>query len=969
MAKIPDSHSSILTFYGVGGQGKTLLCEKFQRILKDDPSFRSIKWGAVDLNGKIEREPIYLLLWIRGALARNGLRTTTFDFAYELYRKSAERSHVLPQIPTGWLETISDGAGETSGELAKAHLEADPGLLEEAAAGIPFIGGAVKYLGKKIARWSYEAWLRRTNDALSDLYRDGALLPPIELAQALPRMLAKDLDSWRIDHPGAKFVLLIDEYESLLESGGASDLLRGASIDATMREIVSTCTATLFVFFSRERLRWDEADPRWSGVLSGRQHFLDGLSPSDADRLLVKAGIGDHRLRRAMIDGASAVEMGGTEQRVYPIVLDLQVQLFHDLNRHLKPVTEDSFQLGHGDFEAKRREIFVRILRNYRPDVDATLQYLAVARRFDEALFKFVVQEFGTSLPLDQWSVLIELSFVQPARNSENMFAFHGVIRATLESFLGAAEKKRAHAGLFKYFDGLLPAGSIRSLTKDHAAIAIEAFYHAKNGNPRSTLEWWDVQSQRFQDSALAASIELLDREAVDVARDTFREDSHEYGRRLSRLGMNLHAQGKYAEAAALHESTLRICEVVLGQQDIRIAVYVDNLADTFYAQGQYEKAAALYRRALAIRRIAREPEPADIARSLRHLGNTSYAQDKYAEAELLHREALEIWETTPDSQYPEVPACLSNLAAALDAQGKHGPAEEMHRRAVTGYYAKLGRWHPDTATILNNLANNLDAQSKYAEAGKLHRRALAIRRAVLGKEHPDTAVSLSNLATSLDSRGQYAKAEELHRCALAIYDAALGAQHPHSVVAFNNLANNLAAQDRNAEAEGLHRRALAVCEAVLAAHTPISLSNLAVTLDAQGKHGEGEGLHRRALALCEDRFGKLHPRTAIVLSRLAASLDRAGKSIDANPMHSGAIDILLDRYGDGHPHVAQARALRVRCLHSLGYEDEARAMAHAAHAVLLKVNGPSHRRTLDIAAYLGETCGRSSDKPPSETK
>jgi hypothetical protein len=489
LKELPGEYASVLVFYGVGGQGKSLLCERLQRLLAQDTTLKNLAWGAVDLSGKTEREPVYLLLWIRAALAAYGIRTTAFNFAYELFRKQTERSHVLPSIPNGWLEAVTDAAGDGAGELGKATSKKGAkfisDLIGKSIESIPFVAAVAKVIGKKVVDKGYEALLLRTNQALSEIYDSGkgAFAGPAELERNLPRMLAHDVKSWHDEQPDRRIVLFIDEYESLLESGGASDLLRNTPLDDTMRELVSASAAVLFVFFSREKLRWEETDNRWVEALAGCQHLLSGLSLTDGDQFLVNAGIGDHRLRAAMIKGATADGPDGSQRTVYPIMLDFQVQLFRELDRLGKPKTAQSFLIRHGDFEAKRHLLLKRLLRNYRPELDKTLRRLAVARRFDKSLFAFIIQRFGTGLSLDDWPVLTGLSLVQRIESGKGMFAFQGIVRETFEAFLNSEEAKKTHEALFEHFASLSYAKEAHSPTRLQAAHAVEAFHHRQRAD------------------------------------------------------------------------------------------------------------------------------------------------------------------------------------------------------------------------------------------------------------------------------------------------------------------------------------------------------------------------------------------------------------------------------------------------------------------------------------------------------
>jgi hypothetical protein len=284
---------------------------------------------------------------------------------------------------------------------------------------------------------------------LQHLFHRGELVPAHEIELRLPFILARDMDAWREDHAEDRFVLLIDEYESALESGGASNLLRPNDLDAAMRDLVAECRATLFVFFSREMLRWESIERSWREVLESRQHLLGGLAPKDADQFLQLAGVKDAALRTAMVERASAEDPVACEVTAYPIMLDLQVALYESLTDAGVAPKPGQFDIGGTDFAAKRQELLGRLLRSYSPQLEATLKRLAIAQRFDRALFAFVIDAFHTGLPLDEWPVVTGLSFVLPTA-AEDVHAFHAVVGEGLAASLDDEAQAATHATMFR---------------------------------------------------------------------------------------------------------------------------------------------------------------------------------------------------------------------------------------------------------------------------------------------------------------------------------------------------------------------------------------------------------------------------------------------------------------------------------------------------------------------------------------
>jgi hypothetical protein len=93
-------------------------------------------------------------------------------------------------------------------------------------------------------------------------------------------------------------------------------------------------------------------------------------------------------------------------------MLDLQVEHWRMIVAKKEPVTATRFEVTEVSFEARRRELVARVLRDYGETLQITLEILSVVRRFDRAAFDHVVKTFGTGFPLDKFDRNSDLSFV-----------------------------------------------------------------------------------------------------------------------------------------------------------------------------------------------------------------------------------------------------------------------------------------------------------------------------------------------------------------------------------------------------------------------------------------------------------------------------------------------------------------------------------------------------------------------------
>ena len=106
--------------------------------------------------------------------------------------------------------------------------------------------------------------------------------------------------------------------------------------------------------------------------------------------------------------------------------------------------------------------------------------------------------------------------------------------------------------------------------------------------------------------------------------------------------GMKAYQQGRYTDAetswlAALEEAKQ------FGDEDVRLATSLNNLALLYNTQGQYGQAEPLYLRALAILEKALGPEHPNVASGLENYADLLRKTDRNAEADELEERARAI--------------------------------------------------------------------------------------------------------------------------------------------------------------------------------------------------------------------------------------------------------------------------------------------------------------------------------------
>lgn len=378
---------NVLTFYGVGGIGKTTLSHELERRLLADAQAEgrddvvSVRVdvsedGATDIEG--------LLLRLRAGLGRLGNRWTAFDLALASYWVRAHPGEALQEFL------------DASPALRRASRSV--GLSEQIAASVkqvvPADGGGLAGLAHRAALATYRA--------IRDRVREGRLLSDCELFAELveadadyetlsffPYLLAWDLErrprrGQRSRRP--RVCAFLDTFEVL-----------AARTDRTAERFMQRCVYlmpnVLFVITGRNRVDW--ADSGASGELDftgpecwpylhfsndtaePRQHLVGYLSDSDADSYLREALTRDGEpampaeVRERIISGGQGL----------PLYLDLSVSHFVELLARGGQPSADDFG---GSFTA----VATRSVRDLPKEERDLVRTAALIDRVDAGLLR-----------------------------------------------------------------------------------------------------------------------------------------------------------------------------------------------------------------------------------------------------------------------------------------------------------------------------------------------------------------------------------------------------------------------------------------------------------------------------------------------------------------------------------------------------------------------------------------------------
>lgn len=777
VSRIPSDQAIVRVFHGVGGQGKSALAEELFRGAQDKSDLKFEFIDAAKVVPDKAPDPDLFLIMIRNAFARSGVSFPAFDLAFGLMWRKVRGDREPPPMENAWLKWASDAANVAGPDVIKLTVK----LLGESALSVPGVG----WLASTGTRWFVDrgkrAWLFQNRECLKLLYRNNELVPDVELVALMPRILAEDMRSYVESKERRRLVLFVDEYERIFEGAGAGAEFSRNESDRLLRQIVENAGGLLVVFFSRNRLVW-ENDPVWRERLANSHTELDGLPESFADEWLRKVPVPDERLRRIMINNSCETLEG--DRSVYPLLLRLQVE--HWLNvaeTGADPIA--ALTISGGSFERRCRQIVDRLLGDYPHAMQSLLLALAPATRFDLRLFEHVCRQLN--LPFDLFDNLEHLSIV--SSTDGRWWKMHRVVADVICEYVGEKRLQRAIDVLSAHFEERANPPT-PSEVDDDAAICLDEALRLRMRRPDpGVADWLTAACTMIHRSGRHAAVERLWSDCLTACRATLGELHRDTAISLSWLACSLDAQGRYADAETLHREALRILgELGLAEKidAARARSYLANCLCEIATDSGLQEAAVLQSDALAYYLAELGEDELETSAAYFNMAAIDKARRRLEPAKINARKALTVrLERLGDADLATA-ASFTQTAIVLDLmwQDSQDPllqeeALELHENAVSVRTRLLGERHALTAESREALAVHLNMRGLYAEAGGQFFKAWRLFRSALGPRHPRTGRCLVNLGTNLYLAGNYRRAGRAYRGARAILAISLGPRHP----------------------------------------------------------------------------------------------------------------------------------------------------------------------------------------------
>ncbi|HEX3250514.1 MAG TPA: hypothetical protein VHS05_13880 [Pyrinomonadaceae bacterium] len=538
----------VLNWFGIGGQGKSALCNELQETLErlqDAHSvlsvYREFRWGCANFDDATMRQLETATLALRLQLARGGgISFPAFDVAFARYFTLINPGVDIRQRHPELFRSDNEILGDLI-DWSKEGIEASTTL---ASVLLPGANILYKY-GARLAGRLSEWWERRGKqvlEGLDDLNSD-------QVRQRLPTYLGADLCDNLAASPTTRLVIFLDTYEALWKDRGSNTDYSGLRVDEWVRKLVQESPGVLFVIFGRDAVHWEEVDPDCSRIVSW--YPLGLLADTDSMRFLKSVPINDDEICKRIVRSS----------RGLPFYLNLQVDLFEKLVNAGKTPSPDQFGGSHP-------EILARFIDHLSKE-EQELRLASYPRILDEKIMVSLMDRFlGGSAWLD-WKSFCSWSFI--TATSEGRVAMHALMRDAFQA--NELERRptvfhNIHQFLANLFDEMAKVDQGNSFGVESDALIIAAAEHLMLAAPKEFPKWFE---ERWEPLWVADRFRVLKRvleKALSQESNLKLWDTKEQADLLFSLGRVQRKQGNNEDAKISFEKALTLFRTVENSID-----------------------------------------------------------------------------------------------------------------------------------------------------------------------------------------------------------------------------------------------------------------------------------------------------------------------------------------------------------------------------------------------------------------
>jgi tetratricopeptide (TPR) repeat protein len=417
-----------------------------------------------------------------------------------------------------------------------------------------------------------------------------------------------------------------------------------------------------------------------------------------------------------------------------------------------------------------------------------------------------------------------------------------------------------------------------------------------------------------------------------------------------------------YDEINALFKEAIEIDKKLFSENSIIVVERMDDYGVSLLGQSKFAEAEKIFRQTLAARKQMLGPDVIDLTLSatMNNLAVALKNQGKYEEAEQLYETSLDMLTQLLGEDHSQVCVAKANLAHVYTSNGKLDKAEKLYQEAfqILEKMPENGGNEEVMAAMLNNMGDAARQQGEFDKSIKLYQRALELRKKISADvaNDPEIAKTLSSIAKLYFDKGEVAQALELQEQAQRVIEKQVGKTHPQYATGVISLANMYFKLEKYKEAEQYFQEALNLKRQLKEEEVKLIsiVQSLAVTYEKQKRFRDAEILFRDVLHIVQDnKLGEEKVRS--LLSSIATMLSRQNQFGEAEKYYVQAQKMVLKDFGEDSMENANIlQNIGAVQLSQENYDDAEEAFAKAL--TIYEANlGPEHEKVINLQDHLSE--------------
>jgi hypothetical protein len=737
----------VLTYYGIGGIGKTSLLKQLASEMKERVGRPLFVYH--DFN--VRRDVRGVLEGMRNQLSREQKFTfPVFDIAMYVYAKKVGE-HVNENCAGGLIEKSPVlslafsvlGMMPTVGVVSRLVALADKG------------GGVVKNILSKRGRELSEI----DAESVESIYR------------RLPYYFARDLaDNLRDSHE--PLVVFFDTYEMLVNEISASgDPMNDDMWIRGNEGLAQNVPKVLWVIAGREKIKWALFNPDWENSLE--QHLLGSLSERDAKFFLESAGVRDEKL----IDYIYRLTDGT------PVFIDLCVDNYYSLKDGGREPDVGDFG---GDISLLA-ERYVRYLDDGKKDI---VYLLSCLKSWDDEIFFQIAGSVIPNYSATTYEKIKGQSFVES--NGEGVWRIQNTVLRILRRMCPKFIKEKTQAAMTRFcrekLDSIPVAGiefaPVFSLYLDYALQSIRT--------EKSLTEFYGTIAPKLRDIGVSCQFDFLC-EKMAPLRD-FAEKLSPQSETGALMGADyskfLMDAGKYRQALEQARASYDVFNRFYGEAHELTIDSANLVSQSLSLLGKDEEALALMEKNCRLAEEHLGGEHPLTADCMNRMANRLFALGEYGRALEFNEKTLSVRRKIFGEDSPEALNALESMTMIYSGLGRDEEAATVNETVLRKRREILGDRHPHTLNAMNNLAYRYVRLKRPEAALPLAQAAVNAQTEIYGEEHVNLVPSLGTLSECHTGLGEHEKAISIQKSVYKICVQALGERHKKTAQALKDLAD-----------------------------------------------------------------------------------------------------------------------------------------------------------------------------------